>query len=82
MANGLHTAEAAAPRPPLWEMSVEMGSSVPNRGDFLPPELIHLLGTARHVIDQHTNDHGQCAECGSVWPCQRALLAEFALGAL
>jgi hypothetical protein len=43
---------------------------------------MHLLGTARHVIDQHINDQGQCAECGSAWPCQRAQLAELVLGAL
>jgi hypothetical protein len=43
---------------------------------------MHHLGTARHVIDRHINDQGQCAECGSAWPCQRALLAELALGAL
>lgn len=50
--------------------------------DFFPPEFVHLLGTARQVIDQHLNDHGTCASCGSAWPCQRARLAEFALGAL
>lgn len=50
--------------------------------DFLPPELRHLLGTARRVIDQHVNQHGNCAECGSSWPCQRAELAAFTLGAL
>ncbi|HEY7144493.1 MAG TPA: hypothetical protein VH637_09615 [Streptosporangiaceae bacterium] len=51
-------------------------------GDFLPPELMHLLGAARRAIDQHVNDHGSCVACGSSWPCQRARLAEFALGAL
>jgi hypothetical protein len=24
--------------------------------DYFPPELVHMLGTARHVIDQHFND--------------------------
>lgn len=57
---------------------------IPTAGpaDLFPPELVHLLGTAQQVIDQHVNDRGHCAGCGSVWPCQRALLAEFALGAL
>jgi len=50
--------------------------------DLFPPELVHLLGTAQHVIDQHVNDRGSCARCGSSWPCQRAQLAAFALGAL
>jgi hypothetical protein len=54
----------------------------PPPGDFLPPELVHLLGTARQVIDQHVNDRGSCAACGAGWPCQRARLAEFALGAV
>jgi hypothetical protein len=50
--------------------------------DLFPPELVHLLSTARQVIDQHLNAGGTCARCGSAWPCQRARLAEFALGAL
>jgi len=49
--------------------------------DRFPPELVHLLDTARHVIDQHVNNNGTCAECGSIWPCQRARLAESALAA-
>jgi hypothetical protein len=50
--------------------------------DFFPPELLHLLVNAAHVIDQHLNDHGRCAECRSIWPCQRAQLAEFTLAAV
>jgi hypothetical protein len=60
----------------------EMGTPVLKSGDFFPPELIHLLGTASRVIDQHVNDHGECADCGSIWPCHHAQLAEFALAAL
>ena len=51
-------------------------------GGFSRPEFITLLGTARSVIDQHLNHDGKCAECGSIWPCQRAALAEFALSAM
>jgi hypothetical protein len=50
-------------------------------GDLFPPEVVHLLGTARRVIDQHVNDNGNCAECGAIWPCERARLADFALAA-
>jgi hypothetical protein len=50
--------------------------------DLFPVEVVHLLGTARRVIDQHVNDHGTCAECASSWPCQRARLAESALATL
>jgi hypothetical protein len=57
---------------------VKTDTRTPSPGDFLPPELIRLLGTAR-VIDEHVNDHGNCVACGSNWPCQRAQLAEFAL---
>ncbi len=59
-----------------------MDTATANPGDFLPPELMQLLGTARRVIDQHVNGHGNCAACGSSWPCQHAQLAEFSLGAL
>ena len=51
---------------------------------YFPPELVHLhlLGTARHVIDLHLNDHATCADCGSPRPCQPARLAAKALAAL
>lgn len=54
----------------------------PAPGGFLPPGLMNLLNTAQREIDRHVNDHGNCAACGSGWPCQRAELAEFALGVL
>ena len=56
--------------------------ATPPAGSFLPPGLMDLLGTAQREIDEHVNDHGSCASCGAGWPCQRAELAEFALGAL
>ncbi len=59
-----------------------MNTRTPSRDSFFPPELMGLLGTAQRVIDQHVNDHGTCADCGSIWPCQRARLADFALTAL
>jgi hypothetical protein len=63
-------------------MDTPTSGPTPTRGDLFPPEVMHLLGTARHVIDQHVNDNGTCAECRSIWPCQRARLAESALAAL
>ena len=68
----------------MGQISIQLaaGQSMPVRGDFLPPELMHLLGTAVRVIDQHVNHLGSCGACGSRWPCQRAQLAEFTLGAL
>jgi hypothetical protein len=68
--------------------------STPNRNDWImdtpitspadrfPLELVHLLGTARDVIDQHVNNCGNCDHCGSAWPCHDARLAEFALATL
>jgi hypothetical protein len=50
--------------------------------DLFPAELVQLLGTATRTIDQHVNDCGKCADCGSIWPCHLAQLAEFALAAL
>ena len=62
------------------DSKIDTGAPTPE--DFLTPELTRLLDTARQVIDQHVNDHGSCADCGLSWPCQRAQLAEFSLGAL
>jgi hypothetical protein len=59
-----------------------MNLAAPIAEDYLLPELMHLLSIARQVIDQHVNDRGRCADCGSAWPCQRAQLAEHALAAL
>lgn len=50
--------------------------------EFLPASLALLLATARQEIDAHTSDHGVCAACGSAYPCERAVLAELALGGL
>ena len=55
---------------------------MPPADSFLPPGLMDLLCTAQREIDEHVNDHGSCTACGAGWPCQRARLAEFALGAL
>jgi hypothetical protein len=60
---------------------VKTDTSAPNPGDFLSPELLRLLGTARQVIDEHVNDQGSCTACGLSWPYQRARQAELALGA-
>jgi len=51
-------------------------------GDRFPPEVKRLLDTARRTISQHVNRHGNCADCGSIWPCRRAELAAFTLDAL
>jgi hypothetical protein len=59
-----------------------MNTPDPTPANYFPPELVHLLRTARQVIDQHVSDGGTCACCGSAWPCQRARLAEFALSAV
>lgn len=64
------------------EERAEMDTPALIPDDFLTPELMRLLNTARQVIDQHVNDHGNCADCGLSWPCQRAQLAELSLGAL
>ena len=50
--------------------------------DYLLPELAVLLATATREIDRYTNDEGWCADCGSVFPCKRALLAEHNLAVL
>jgi hypothetical protein len=55
---------------------------MPSTDGFFTPELMHLLDTAQRVIDQDVNAYGICVECGAIWRCQRAQLAEFALTAL
>jgi hypothetical protein len=47
-----------------------------------PPELTQLLELATSVINEHVNDQGLCAVCGSAWPCERAVLAEHNLAVL
>jgi hypothetical protein len=63
-------------------MNDPTGTQAPTPDDLFPPEVRHLLGTARRVIDQHICDNGNCAECASSWPCQPARLAESALATL
>jgi len=53
-----------------------------SQADRFPLELVHLLGTARQVIDTHVSNCGNCACCGAIWPCVHARLAEFTLAAL
>jgi len=50
--------------------------------DFFPPELRQLSATASEVLDSHVSEEGCCVVCRSVWPCQRAQLAEHNLAAL
>jgi hypothetical protein len=59
-----------------------MDTPAASPADRFPAELVRLLSTARRVIDQHVNNYGTCADCGSTWPCQHAVLAEFALATL
>jgi hypothetical protein len=59
-----------------------MDTPAASPADCFPVELVRLLSTARRVIDQHVNNCGNCADCGSPWPCQHAVLAEFALATL
>ena len=49
--------------------------------DLFPAELTRLLTTAREELDQHVNDSGRCVMCQVIFPCERASLADLALGA-
>jgi hypothetical protein len=49
--------------------------------DLFPAELLRLLTTAREELDRHVNDSGSCAMCQVSFPCDRASLADLALGA-
>jgi hypothetical protein len=42
----------------------------------LTADIEHLTQLASAVLNEHTNEHGLCAACGSAFPCDRAVLAE------
>ena len=46
------------------------------------PELEALRALASRVINQHVDDRGLCAVCGSAFPCELAVLAEHNLDLL
>jgi hypothetical protein len=47
------------------------------------PELLALLVTAKRELDRHISDDlHRCQVCRADWPCERAQLAAFTLGAL
>lgn len=51
--------------------------------DDLFHSTVHQLSTiASQVLNEHVNDHGLCAVCGSAFPCGRAVLAEHNLASL
>jgi len=49
--------------------------------DYFLPKFGQLLSTAASVINEHVDDQGLCAICGSAWPCERAVVAEHNLAA-
>jgi hypothetical protein len=49
--------------------------------DRFPAELLRLIATARAELDLHTNNNGEFAVCHTSFPCERASLADLALGA-
>ncbi len=48
---------------------------VPGTGTWLP-QLTRLRTVAIRMLNSHVSDRGQCAACGSDWPCGHAVLAE------
>lgn len=49
--------------------------------DRFPLKLAQLISAAASVINEHVNDQGLCAICGSARPCERAVVAEHNLAA-
>lgn len=39
-------------------------------------EIKKLRALAMKTINEHTNDRGLCAVCGSAWPCELGVLAD------
>lgn len=54
----------------------------PLTGGNLPvgPEALSLLAVT--VLNEHINQAGLCAVCGSAWPCESAVLADHNLATL
>ena len=44
--------------------------------DSVQAEIEHLAQLATAVLNEHTDDAGLCAICGSAFPCKSAVLAE------
>ena len=51
-----------------------MVETITDAGTSAEVDALHQLATV--VLNEHTNDHGLCAVCGSAFPCERAVLAE------
>ena len=51
-------------------------SAVATGRTALMPQLETLRALATRVINEHVDDRGLCAVCGSAFPCERAALAE------
>jgi len=54
----------------------------PLTGGTLPVELEVLSSLAVTVLNEHTDQAGRCAVCGSAWPCESVLLADHNLAML
>lgn len=50
------------------------------QSDYSTAPLERLRQTARTEIDRHVQLDGRCVICASPFPCDRAALAELALG--
>nr|MBA3338380.1 hypothetical protein [Geodermatophilaceae bacterium] len=50
--------------------------------DHPTPELQALRALATRAVNDHVDDLGLCAVCGSAFPCERAVLAEHNLDLL
>lgn len=48
----------------------------PQAPEPVPPELEAMIALATQALNDHIDDAGLCAVCGSAWPCERAVLAE------
>ena len=50
--------------------------------DPLPVVLERMSSLATTVLGEHTGAAGWCEVCGSVWPCERVVLAEHNLAVI
>lgn len=81
-APGVPTTGPARSTAPAPAQPGARGPATGQAGADLPHPLMRLLKTAQQEIDRHVNNGGQCAACGSIFPCNRARLADLALSAM
>lgn len=67
----------------MWiNQSINQRGTVMDSDSSLETSLAALRLTATAVLDRHAAEEHECVVCGTMWPCEQALLAERNLAVL